>query len=100
MLDKDDIAILKGLISLIKVNNGKFSDDDIKLLKGIYKIVNAYTEPERWITVKGNHIPIYKGETRNQAIERFLKDKGHYISEDGFIEEGAKALYKAYKDYK
>lgn len=75
MLCKNDIEIIKGLISLIKVHNGKFSDDDIKILKGIYHIVNALEEPERWITVKGNHIPIYKGETKEQAIERFLGDK-------------------------
>ena len=28
-------------------------------------------EIERWITVKGNHVPIYKGESEEEAIKRF-----------------------------
>lgn len=34
-----------------------------------------------WITVKGNHIPVVKGESKAEAIEAFFKSKG---------EEGAK----------
>ncbi len=32
-------------------------------------------EPERWITVKGNHIPIFKGQTKEEAINKFLESK-------------------------
>jgi ppGpp synthetase/RelA/SpoT-type nucleotidyltranferase len=31
---------------------------------------------KQWITVKGNHIPIEEGETKEQAIEKFLRNKG------------------------
>lgn len=32
-------------------------------------------EIERWITVNGNHIPVYKGESKMKALSRFIKDK-------------------------
>ena len=32
-------------------------------------------EIERWITVRGNHIPIYEGESKMSAIGRFIKGK-------------------------
>ncbi len=32
-------------------------------------------EIESWITVKGNHIPIKKNQTKEEAVEEFLKDK-------------------------
>lgn len=72
----NDIEILKGLISLIKVHNGKFSDDDIALLKGIYRIVN-----DRWITIHPHgddsddyrRIKLEDGETPKEAIDRVYK---------------------------
>lgn len=30
---------------------------------------------ERWITMNGNHIPIFEGETSKQAIEKFTKNQ-------------------------
>ena len=33
-------------------------------------------EIERWITVKGNHIPIKKGQTPKQAIEQAFGEEG------------------------
>ncbi len=33
-------------------------------------------EIEYWITVNGNHIPVKKGQTKEDAISSFLKDKG------------------------
>lgn len=33
-------------------------------------------EIESWITVRGNHIPIKKNQTKEEAVEEFLKDKG------------------------
>jgi ppGpp synthetase/RelA/SpoT-type nucleotidyltranferase len=32
-------------------------------------------EIESWITVRGNHIPIKKNQTKEEAVEEFLKDK-------------------------
>lgn len=32
------------------------------------RVFDEYTKPERWITVKGHHIPIFKGQTEEQAI--------------------------------
>jgi hypothetical protein len=32
-------------------------------------------EPKEWITVKGNHIPIYEGQTKEDAIQDFLENK-------------------------
>lgn len=32
-------------------------------------------EPEEWITVKGNHIPIRKGQSKEDAIQKFIEDK-------------------------
>ncbi len=26
---------------------------------------------EQWITVNGNHIPIFEGESKKEAVERF-----------------------------
>jgi len=37
--------------------------------------LRAAAEEENWITVKGNHIKIEKGETKSEAVERFLKSK-------------------------
>lgn len=33
-------------------------------------------EPEEWITVRGNHIPIMKGESKDEAVKKFLEKKG------------------------
>lgn len=34
------------------------------------------TEIESWITVKGNHIPIKKGQSKEDAVKSFLEKKG------------------------
>lgn len=44
-------------------------------------------EDIEWITVKGNHIPVKKGQTREEAIKEFIKSKRNdsdsdYISDD------------------
>ncbi|MEE0060243.1 MAG: hypothetical protein UE295_05385, partial [Acutalibacteraceae bacterium] len=38
-------------------------------------LVNSKEDEIDWITVKGTHIPIKEGETKEEVIERFLKDK-------------------------
>ena len=32
-------------------------------------------EPIAWITVNGNHVPIFEGETKEQAAQRFITEK-------------------------
>lgn len=73
--DNEDLELLKDILEIIKRHNGNFSDNEIEILRGIYNIVNSLEEPERWITVKGNHIPVFEGQTPSQAIERFFGNK-------------------------
>lgn len=39
-------------------------------------------EPTSWITVKGNHIPIFEGQTQEEAINNFFNDKYEEDLED------------------
>ena len=32
-------------------------------------------EPKAWITVNGNHIPIFEGESKGDAVKRWTKEK-------------------------
>jgi predicted ABC-type ATPase len=45
-MDKTDIEILKGLISLIKCNNGKFSKQDVVMLKGVNELLKVFNDEE------------------------------------------------------
>ena len=38
-------------------------------------LLSAKEKPERWITVKGAKVPIFKGETNEQATKNFLSKK-------------------------
>lgn len=45
-----------------------------------------YNEKDKWITVKGNHIPIKEGQTKQEAVKEFIeKQKGKDMPKD---EEG------------
>ncbi len=68
------------------MDNGMVSvydyDKDNNLISHVLKqsgeTKSAATEDpdiESWITVRGNHIPIKKNQTKEEAIEEFLKDK-------------------------
>lgn len=35
----------------------------------------ANKEPKAWITVNGNHIPIFEGESKGDAVKRWTKEK-------------------------
>nr|DAV00854.1 MAG TPA: protein of unknown function (DUF2213) [Caudoviricetes sp.] len=70
-----DKEILDGVFEhLAIVNNPRY--------EGAYIAVNAYIaqnaiarnddEDIDWITVKGNHIPIEEGETKKEAVEKFI----------------------------
>ncbi len=60
------------------------------------------TDNIEWITVKGNHIPIKKGQTKEQAVKEFLKDKRNEVPvESGIgytVKKAAKDIYKSYKE--
>ena len=81
MMTNEEIEILKGLMSFIKVENGKFSDTDIKFLKGINSIVNELSvaneendDVSQWITIKGNHVPVKKGQSKEEVTKEFLNN--------------------------
>lgn len=60
--------------------------------------MNAKDDVE-WITVKGNHIPVKKGQTKEQAIKEFLAKKGgKTVTTDGIVKDTVKGIYKAYKE--
>ena len=40
-------------------------------------------EIESWITVRGNHIPIRKGQSKEEAVKSFVESKGGNSSETG-----------------
>lgn len=52
---------------------------------------------ERWITVKGNHIPILKGQTEEEAINNFI-DKNQAFEIDIPKERKEKSYYIWYDD--
>lgn len=68
--------------------------------EGANIVVNKKDDDIEWITVRGNHIPIKKGQSKDEAVKEFLKDKegksgdslkGKYADEDAdFDEEQAK----------
>ena len=41
----------------------------------------AQKEPERWITVNGRHIPVYEGETKDQAVNRYIAKQNEETKE-------------------
>lgn len=56
--------------------------DDEEDFKYLEKLQNAEKDDElEWITVKGNHIPVKKGQTKEEAVKEFL-DKKEKVSED------------------
>ena len=60
--------------------------------------------PSKWITVNGTHVPIEKGETKNMAAVKFLKQKGNSLPtiRRTIYPNGNKkvlALYKKLKPY-
>lgn len=68
---------------------------------------NSSNDDIEWITVKGNHIPIKKGQTKEEAVKDWLAQKHDKSIEtknpaepptDGVIKDTAKKLYKIYKE--
>ena len=68
---------------------------------------NAADEDIEWITVKGNHIPIKPGQTKEEAVKDWLEQKHDKNTEiktpaepptDGVIKDTVKKLYKRYKE--
>ena len=75
-----------------------------------YKAENAWVEnPERWITMKHQPVPVDKGQTSKDAAKKFLEDKGRTFKDresaakkdDGFkIERETKKALLLKKDGK
>ncbi len=60
--------------------------------------MNAKNEVE-WITVKGNHILVKDGQTKEQAVKEFLEKKQNKtVTTDGIVKDTVKGIYKAYKE--
>lgn len=57
----------------------------------------AKREVESWITVNGVHIPIYKGETKNEAVRRGIKERNNYLREK-FSKKDTLEATKHYSD--
>lgn len=55
---------------------------------------------ETWITVKGNHIPIMKGQSKEEAVQSFLEKKGKSSggSKSSSGEKPAKKVSQSLKD--
>lgn len=81
--------------------------------EGANIVVNKSDDNLEWITVKGNHIPVKKGQSKDEAVKEFIEKqqgksgdhlKGKYTKEDAdFDEEQAKkdieeAKKQGYKD--
>lgn len=58
----------------------------LNLLNIVYEYTNSDNDIE-WITVKGNHIPIAKGRTKEESIREFIEQK----SIGGYSESGKKS---------
>lgn len=52
----------------------------------------------KWITVKGNHIPIKYGQTADETVKEFLAEKSSKPFEDGLADSIASGITKAIKD--
>lgn len=70
-----DKLLLKGIYNIICNYKQKFSNQDINLLTSLCSIFNAKLnddEIEEWITINGAHIPILKGQSKEEAITAFI----------------------------
>jgi hypothetical protein len=62
------------LASWLQRNNGLLWN---QLEYTISELLNADDEDiQEWITVRGNHIPIKKGQTKEEAVKSFIESKG------------------------
>lgn len=57
--------------------------------------LNAKDEDIKWITVKGNHIPIKKGQTQDEAVKDFLSK----VESKGSKKVADKTQTKEFKDW-
>lgn len=51
------------------------------------RIVQDADDIESWITVRGNHIPIKKGQSKEEAVKSFLESKGGSSSAKGLSQK-------------
>lgn len=80
-----------------------YSDDNpfikTRTDKNGQKIAMNAKDDTEWITVKGNHIPVKDGQTKEQAVKEFLEKKQNKtVTTDGIVKDTVKGIYKAYKE--
>lgn len=56
-------------------------------------------EPTGWITVNGNHVPLYAGESKADAVKRFTEGKKNEAVKGGGNTEYKKGDKAYYRDY-
>lgn len=56
------------------------------------------SEPIKWVTVNGNHIPIYEGYTKLEAVRDFYKKKKYDDSKFEFLPDDEDKAYDAYEE--
>lgn len=63
------------LFARLSYEEGEIADNSENQEMSWKYLVNSKEEEIDWITIKGTHIPIKEGETKEEVIEKFLKDK-------------------------
>lgn len=55
-------------------------------------------EPIKWVTVNGNHIPIYNGQNKLEAVKNFYNKKKYDDSKFEFLPDDEDKAYDAYEE--
>ena len=66
----------------------------------ILRASNSYDDVDSWITVKGNHIPIKEGQTKEEAIKEFIESKEGKQTNTPADDGISGIIKKAYEIYK
>lgn len=70
-----DKEILGGRFEHLAIVDSPRYEDAIIAVNAICKNSDDENNDTEWITVKGNHIPVKKGQTKEQAVKEFLGKK-------------------------
>ena len=77
---KIDLEFVDGeFLHLAIVKNPRYEGANI--------VVNKKDDDVEWITVKGNHIPVKKGQSKDEAVKEFLEDKENKSNKKNKISE-------------
>lgn len=82
--------------------NKKGLIEEVKEL--INKIENSKEEDIEWITIKGNHIPVKKGQSKEEAVKEFIESKKEddelvTVKKGEYNKEKAEKRYAELKGY-